>query len=180
MKRVSLVLTALLFALVPSFICKGQSEDFLKKVEEAEKSVRGFMGKPDLFRSQEFLAIWHKADMYADDAVAFLQISGPSRDAKFIVATAMQNLDLNNFVKFCRKIIELRKNNMIDDSVFNWSIFPNARVWDAHDPRIVSLLDDLKQYEFVTKERKAVIDLMLRGEGRADNRPPSDLPWPLR
>lgn len=134
----------------------------------------------DLFDNPKFLILWQNADKYIEPTLEYLARAGNNKQGIFIAVTAMQNLSaisMSQYNEYARRLIELRRSNVIDDQILSEAILSNARITDL-DPGASDILLAIKVAGFLEKRVESILAgramsgyLFWRNKGQY---------WPLR
>jgi hypothetical protein len=103
------------------------------------------MSEAYLFDSPTFMTIWNNADYYYDQALSYIGVKEHRKEEKYIIAVAMQNLSLVNFLRLSRQAVELHKRDIIDKLFLKSLILSNARIADLTNEDVVIFLGELKK-----------------------------------
>jgi len=172
---------------------------FREKLESIERST--YEAIPvQIFDSSEFVELWEHSVSYEQVAKELIADAAAPERLKWIAATAMLNLPLDDYLDICEYVTALRRQGKISQALFEWTVFPmydfSTKTIDyyAH-PRMREVLRSIERsallpqaaetgytmdyIEYVLSGRAACELDKFRAAGNLANRPrPSDVPSP--
>lgn len=169
------------FILMTVLPIKADSVDLAKIIGLIDSKFNGrpLMSYSDLFAIKEFKNLWEAADQHIDDALAFYE-TRPKEEQMFTAQLAMQNLsalNLSSYLQYCRKVLDLRRRNIVTDDFLKSVVVTNSRIANLEGDS-AALLREIKDAGYIGK----TMDRFLSGAEQSGpwfwrSRGPY---WPLR
>ena len=152
----------------------------------------------ELFSSADFRELWENPIAYKEEAVELIADPTIPERLKWIAATAMLNLPLDDYLSICEVITGLRRDGKVSHELFNWTLFPmydfSTKMVDYYQhPKLRELLQSIERLallpeaaptghtldhiEYILSGRAACDLDDFRAGGNLPKKPkPSDLP----
>ncbi len=141
----------------------GNKMSFKLRIQRIQKEVVDLVDPFALIDSELFVEIWKNPRAYQQDVIKLIVDKKITEVQKEIAVLSMNNLPLNDFLKYCEIIIGLRKANKINNDVFLIAIFPgydwNTKLQENYkEPKVRQLLLKIKGSELLPDKSTKTFD----------------------
>lgn len=137
------------------------------------KKAEGFETSQGLLLIDEFKELFEHDSLYVEDAIDFLAKDSATLQQKKITIYAMQNLEIDSYIKFCKMSKVLFDENKIPEFILKTAVNPNFLkkyliIRNYGNPNVVALLQTIKSDTKVSSDFKQWVDEVLSGKSWND------------